>query len=410
MTRLQGKHIIVGVTGSIAAYKTASLIRLLVTEGAEVKVVMTALAKEFITPLTLATLSRNPILVDFFNPENGEWNSHVALGEWADAYLIAPATANTIGKMTYGIADNLLLTTYLSARCPVFIAPAMDLDMYGHPTTTQNLKTLSERGVTIIEPGNGFLASGLVGKGRMAEPEQICEQMCSFFSETTKPLKGKKALITVGGSIEQIDAVRYISNSSTGKMGYALAYVLSKYGAEVTIIRARVDSPLIGSVANAEEVTALSAEEMYDEVIARLPKNDIIIMAAAVADFTPKTKAAHKIKKSEGMTLELMATKDIAAEVGKLKTASQLLVGFALESCNETVNAEDKLRRKNMDYIVLNSLNDNGAGFGYDTNKVTLFSKDGDTLNFGLKDKKKIAKEIIDAILRSSSEFISDEI
>lgn len=399
--RLKGKHIIVGVTGSIAAYKTASLIRLLVTEGAEVKVVMTALAKEFITPLTLATLSRNPILVDFFNPENGEWNSHVALGEWADAYLIAPATANTIGKMTYGIADNLLLTTYLSARCPVFIAPAMDLDMYAHTTTTLNLKTLSEREVHIIEPGNGFLASGLQGKGRMAEPELICEYMCSFFGETQKPLSGKKALITVGGSVEQIDAVRYISNSSTGKMGYALAEVLSKYGAEVTIVRARVDAPLIGSVTNAEEVVALSAEDMYNEVVARVPQNDILIMAAAVADFTPKTKAEHKIKKSEGMTLELMATKDIAAEVGRIKKESQVMIGFALESCNETQNAEDKLHRKNMDYIVLNSLNDNGAGFGHDTNKVTLFSKDGNTLKFGLKDKKKIAKEIIDAIFCS---------
>lgn len=396
--RLKGKHIIVGVTGSIAAYKTASLIRLLVTEGAEVKVVMTALAKEFITPLTLATLSRNPILVDFFDPENGAWNSHVALGEWADAYLIAPVTANTIGKMTHGIADNLLLTTYLSARCPVFLAPAMDLDMYAHTTTTLNLKTLSERGVHIIEPDSGFLASGLTGKGRMAEPEHICNYLCSFFDDTQKPLFGKKALITVGGSIEQIDAVRYISNSSTGKMGYALADVLSKYGAEVTIVRARVDAPLIGSVANAAEVVALSAEEMYNEVIARMPQNDILIMAAAVADFTPKTKAEHKIKKSEGMTLELTATKDIAAEVGRTKKESQLLIGFALENRNELQNAEEKLRRKNMDYIVLNSLNDNGAGFGHDTNQVTLFSKDGNKLNFGLKDKKKIAEEIIDAI------------
>ncbi|MEG1936690.1 MAG: bifunctional phosphopantothenoylcysteine decarboxylase/phosphopantothenate--cysteine ligase CoaBC [Rikenellaceae bacterium] len=398
--RLAGKKIIVGVTGSIAAYKTASLIRLLVTQGAEVKVVMTPLAKEFITPLTLATVSRNPILVDFFNPENGEWNSHVSLGEWADAFLIAPATANTIAKMAYGIADNLLLTTYLSARCPIFIAPAMDLDMYAHATTTSNLKKLVENGAHLIEPGNGFLASGLQGKGRMAEPEDICQYICSFFEEAPKPLLGKRALVTVGGSIEKIDAVRYISNNSTGKMGYALSQVLVQYGAEVTIVRARVDENLVGSVKGAKEIVALSAEEMYREVVGRTSENDIIIMAAAVADFTPQTTATHKIKKSEGMTLELKATKDIAAEVGKIKNDSQTLIGFALESCNEVDNAIDKLHRKNMDYIVLNSLNDSGAGFGYDTNKVTLFAKEGSAINLGLKDKKKIAKEIIDNIFR----------
>lgn len=397
--RLKGKNIIVGVTGSIAAYKTASLIRLLVTEGAEVRVIMTPLAKEFITPLTLATLSRNPILVDFFDPENGQWNSHVSLGEWADAYIIAPVTANSMAKMAAGAADNLLITTYLSARCPVFIAPAMDLDMYSHVSTQRNLATLKNDGVRIIEPGEGFLASGLTGKGRMAEPETICGYICDFFA-ASKPLKGKKALISAGGTIEKIDAVRFISNYSTGKMGYALAKALSGYGADVTIVRASVNGNLAGSV-DAKEIEALSAEEMYNAMTANAPENDIIIMAAAVADFTPKNSSEKKIKKTErqsGMTLELTETKDIAEALGRQKRDGQTFIGFALETDNEEANAMKKMAKKNFDYVVLNSLNDNGAGFGFDTNAVTVFSKDGDSFKLALADKNSIAKGIIDNI------------
>ena len=397
--RLKGKNIIVGVTGSIAAYKTASLIRLLVTEGAEVKVIMTPLAKEFITPLTLATLSHNPILVDFFDPENGQWNSHVSLGEWADAYIIAPVTANSMAKMAAGAADNLLITTYLSARCPVFIAPAMDLDMYSHVSTQRNLATLKNDGVRIIEPGEGFLASGLTGKGRMAEPETICDYICDFFA-VSKPLKGKKALISAGGTIEKIDAVRFISNYSTGKMGYALAKALSDYGADVTIVRASVNGNLAGSV-DAKEIEALSAEEMYDAMTANAPENDIIIMAAAVADFTPKNSSKKKIKKTErqsGMTLELTETKDIAESLGRQKRDGQTFIGFALETDNEEANAMKKMSKKNFDYVVLNSLNDKGAGFGFDTNAVTVFSKDGNSFKLALADKNSIAKGIIDNI------------
>ena len=397
--RLKGKKIIVGVTGSIAAYKTASLIRLLVTEGAEVKVIMTSLAKEFITPLTLATLSRNPILVDFFDPENGQWNSHVSLGEWADAYVIAPVTANSMAKMATGVADNLLITTYLSARCPVFIAPAMDLDMYAHVSTQRNLNILRNDGVRIIEPGEGFLASGLTGKGRMAEPEKICDYLCDFFNEA-KPLKGKKALISAGGTIEKIDAVRFISNYSTGKMGYALAKTLADYGAEVTIVRANVNDRLMGTV-DATEIEAMSAEEMYEAMIQNAPANDIVMMAAAVADFTPKNSSEKKIKKTErqsGLTLELTETKDIAEAIGKQKRDGQTFIGFALETDNEEANAIKKMSKKNFDYVVLNSLNDKGAGFGYDTNAVTVYGKDGSSFKLALANKTDIAKSIIDKI------------
>ena len=396
---LEGKHIVIGVTGSIAAYKTASLIRFLVSEGAEVKVIMTKLTKEFISPLTLATLSKNPILVDFFNPENGEWNSHVKLGEWADAMLIAPVTANTMGKMAHGIADNLLLTTFLSARCPVFIAPAMDLDMYCHKTTQRNLAILKEDGVKVVEPNTGFLASGLIGKGRMAEPEEICKAIISHFEEKScKTLLGKKVVISIGGTVEKIDAVRYISNNSTGKMGYALAETLCNYGADVTIVRAKVNEQLIGSIKGATEIEALSAEDMYKSVLEETPKSDVIIMSAAVSDFTPEICVTNKIKKSESMTLNLRQTKDIAKAVGEIKTENQILIGFALETDNEKENAISKIKRKNMDYIVLNSLNDKGAGFGYDTNKVTLFSKNGDNLSLELKNKKEVAVDIIQNI------------
>lgn len=393
---LKGKHILIGVTGSIAAYKTAMLVRLLVKEGAEVKVIMTKLAKEFITPLTLATLSKNPILVEFFNPENGEWNSHVSLGEWADAYIIAPATANSIGKMCHGVADNLLITTYLSARCPVFIAPAMDLDMYAHITTTTNLATLRSHGVHIIEPGNGELASGLIGKGRMAEPEEITTYMQDFFKKKVS-LKGKRAVITTGGTVEKIDAVRYISNYSTGKMGYAIAKELSARGAEVTIIRASVDNNLIGSVSGAKEICAMSADEMYQCATKEATEADIIVMAAAVADYTPSNPSNLKIKKMENCSIELSQTKDIAAAIGASKHKGQILVGFALESHSEMEYAASKLQRKNLDFIVLNSLADKGAGFGYNTNKITIIDTTT-TTEYPLKSKELVAVDIVNEI------------
>ncbi|MEG0499772.1 MAG: bifunctional phosphopantothenoylcysteine decarboxylase/phosphopantothenate--cysteine ligase CoaBC [Rikenellaceae bacterium] len=395
---LKGKHILIGVTGSIAAYKTAMLIRLLVKEGAEVKVIMTKLAKEFITPLTLATLSKNPILVDFFNPENGEWNSHVSLGEWADAYIIAPATANTIGKMCHGIADNLLLTAYLSARCPVFVSPAMDLDMYAHITTTTNLATLRTHGVHVIEPGCGELASGLIGKGRMAEPEEIAAYVLDFFKKRVS-LKGKKAVITTGGTVEKIDAVRYISNYSTGKMGYAIAKELQARGAEVIIIRASVDADLIGSVHIATEICAMSANEMYEAATRESTNADIIVMAAAVADYTPTTPSELKIKKLENCSIELTQTKDIAAAIGASKREGQILVGFALESHSEMEYAQGKLKRKNLDFIVLNSLADKGAGFGYNTNKVTIIDAQT-TTDYPLKSKDAVAVDIVNEIER----------
>lgn len=393
---LKGKNILIGVTGSIAAYKTAMLVRLLVKDGANVKVIMTKLAKEFITPLTLATLSKNPILVDFFNPENGEWNSHVSLGEWADAYVIAPATANSIGKMCHGVADNLLITTYLSARCPVFIAPAMDLDMYAHITTTTNLTTLAKHGVNIIEPDSGELASGLIGKGRMAEPEEIERYLIEFFKKKLS-LRGKRALITTGGTVEKIDAVRFISNYSTGKMGYAIAEELTARGAEVTIIRASVSDTLIGSVKGASEICAMSASEMYDRALELSPGADIIVMAAAVADYTPQNPSLQKLKKIESCSVELRQTKDIAAAIGSAKRTDQLLVGFALESHSEMEYAKGKLEKKNLDFIVLNSLADKGAGFGHDTNKITIISKKSST-DYPLKSKREVAVDIINEI------------
>ena len=399
---LKDKNILVGITGGIAAYKTASLIRLFVKNGARVKVVMTKSAKEFITPLTIATLCQNPILVEFFNPENGEWNSHVSLGEWADIFVIAPTTASTLGKMVNGVADNLLVTTYLSARCQVVIAPAMDLDMYAHITTQNNLLTIKSHGVSIVEPTSGFLASGLEGKGRMAEPEQIYGFVANMLCEE-KALLGKKAMITVGGNIEKIDSVRYISNNSSGKMGYAIAKELTRQGAEVTLIRANVNENLIGSAGSAKEIQALSAQEMYDKVSENLVNNDIIIMAAAVSDFTPTVVADHKIKKEENndtLTITLKKTKDIAAMVGIKKRNDQFFVGFALETDNEECNAKSKLQKKNFDFIVLNSLKDKGAGFATDTNKITIFDKDNQQLSFDLKSKEEVAKDIVNQIIK----------
>jgi phosphopantothenoylcysteine decarboxylase/phosphopantothenate--cysteine ligase len=391
---LKGKKIILGVTGSIAAYKTAPLIRLLVKQGAEVKVIMTPLAKEFITPLTLATLSKNPILVDFFDPTNGNWNSHVNLGIWADAYLIAPASANTIGKMANGIADNLLLTTYLSAKCPVIIAPAMDLDMFVHPATQKNIATLQSYGNHIIEPASGELASGLDGKGRMEEPEAIVAFLNQLFSKK-KTLINKKVLITAGPTYEKIDPVRFIGNYSSGKMGFALAESCAERGAEVTLISGPVNLTI--KHPNIKRIDVESGEEMYQYATKYFTKSDITILAAAVADFTPSTKALSKLKKKdEGFTLELSQTKDIAAELGKMKSDKQLIIGFALETDNEEVNAIEKLQKKNFDFIVLNSLKDKNAGFQFDTNKITIFNKNGIKQSFDLKNKQQVAEDIID--------------
>ena len=393
---LRGKHIILGVTGSIAAYKAATLTRLLVKEGVSVKVVMTPLAKEFITPLTMATLSKSPIMVDFYNPENGDWNSHVDLGLWADLYLIAPASANTIGKMAGGIADNLLLTTYLSAKCPVMVAPAMDLDMYKHPATQRNLKVLQSFGNIIIEPESGELASGLIGKGRMEEPEKIVSFITDYFARQAD-FKDKKVVVTAGPTYEKIDPVRFIGNYSSGKMGLAIAEELAGRGAEVVLVCGPVNLKTCHSAIRRVDVE--SAAQMYEVTSKEFVNSDVAVLSAAVADFTPKEKADHKIKRGkDDLLLELLPTKDIAAELGRIKTASQLLIGFALETNDEEINALSKMQRKNLDMIVLNSLNDKGAGFSVDTNKVTILDKAGDKTVYELKTKVEVAKDIVDQI------------
>ena len=392
---LQGKHILLGVTGSIAAYKAAVLCRLLVGQGAEVKVIMTATAKQFITPLTMATLSKNPILVEFFNPENGEWNSHIKLGEWADCYLIAPATANTIAKMASGVADNLLLTTYLSARCKTIVAPAMDCDMFAHITTQTNLATLRSHGVAIADSPSGELASGLTGKGRMAEPEQLVAFVAEVLSnEKKKSLQGKHYVVTAGATIEAIDPVRYITNHSTGKMGYAIAGALADRGAKVTLLTGRTALP---TPAGVTRVDVISAADMYSAAVEAFTTADGAIMCAAVADYTPATVAQHKIKKSDDdMSIPLVRTKDIAAALGAIK-GDKLLVGFALESDAGVESAQSKLTRKNLDFIVLNSLSDKGAGFGVDTNKVTFIDHAGSTI-LPLMSKAEVAQKIVDKI------------
>ncbi|MBR4839795.1 MAG: bifunctional phosphopantothenoylcysteine decarboxylase/phosphopantothenate--cysteine ligase CoaBC [Paludibacteraceae bacterium] len=396
---LNGKNIILGVTGGIAAYKSALIVRELVKRGASVKVVMTPLAKQFITPLTMATLSGNPILVDFFNPENGEWNSHVKLGLWADAYLIAPATANSLGKMANGIADNLLLTTYLSAKCPVFLAPAMDLDMYAHPATQKNIETLRSYGNHIIEPGTGFLASGLEGKGRMAEPADIVKALESYFA-STQDLKGRRVMITAGPTYEKLDPVRFIGNYSSGKMGYALAEECAERGADVLLISGPVQ--VKAHHPNIHVVDVESAAEMYEASMKAAPEQDVEILCAAVADYTPAQCLDHKMKreKTGDFSLELKATQDIAAALGKIKRPDQLLAGFALETNDEVANAKGKCERKNFDFIVLNSLNDKNAGFKYDTNKVTIINRQGEASPYELKDKRLVAKDIVDYAVR----------
>lgn len=390
---LDGRRILLGITGSIAAYKAAVLCRLLKTAGADVRVVMTPLAKQFITPLTMATLSKNPILVEFFDPENGAWNSHVALGEWADCYLIAPATANTLAKMATGVADNLLLTTYLSARCPVVVAPAMDLDMYAHEATQQNLRTLAARGVRIVEPEEGELASGLQGKGRMAEPDRIAAFVGGLLDEK-KTLAGKRLIVTAGATIEAIDPVRFISNHSSGKMGYAIAGELAARGAAVTLVTGRTSLP---TPAGVERVDVLSAAEMYEAAVGAFDASDGAVMCAAVADYTPAHVSDTKIKKGDGgLTIELRRTRDIAAELGARK-GDRVLVGFALETDDEEAHAEAKLTKKNFDFIVLNSLRDPGAGFRGDTNKVTLIDRAGRE-ELPLMSKREVAARIADKL------------
>ncbi|MBD1427822.1 bifunctional phosphopantothenoylcysteine decarboxylase/phosphopantothenate--cysteine ligase CoaBC [Sphingobacterium arenae] len=388
---LKGKNIVIGVCGGIAAYKVASLIRLLVKENANVQVIMTPDAREFITPLTLATLSKHPVLSDYINRHTETWNNHVELGLRADLLLIAPATANTLSKMAHGTCDNLLLATYLSAKCPVMFAPAMDLDMWLHPTTQGNVKRLLSFGNILIAPGNGELASGLIGEGRLAEPEEIQQRIQQFFHNSS-PLKGKNVLVSAGPTHEAIDPVRFIGNHSSGKMGYAIASALQSMGATVTLVSGPTQLPTPPEV-NRHDVT--SAQEMLEACSIYFEKSDIIVMSAAVADYTPVETAIQKIKKSDtNIEITLKKTTDILATLGKRKTDKQTLVGFALETENALQNAQDKLKRKNLDYIVLNSMQDEGAGFAGDTNKVTIIDRSGEIKEFGLKSKKEVANDI----------------
>lgn len=394
---LAGKKIMVGVSGSIAAYKSALMVRQLVKAGAEVKVIMTTAAKDFITPLTLSTLSKNPVLSEFTNGDQGSWNNHVDLGLWADAFLIAPASASTLAKMAHGQSDNLLLAVYLSARCPVFFAPAMDLDMLQHPSTKENIQKLESWGNQQINPTYGELASGLEGKGRMAEPEEIMQFLEIYFSATQK-LKGKKVLVTAGPTHEAIDPVRFIGNNSSGKMGFAIAEQLASEGAEVELVVGPTHLAPATRGVNVTRVT--SAQQMYDACIARFAQMDIAVLAAAVSDYRPIRMADQKIKKTtDNLVIELTKTQDIAAELGKQKKANQFMVGFALETENEKANALKKITSKNFDLIVLNSLNDQGAGFSHDTNQVAIIDKSGQEKNFTLKSKKEVAKDIVNAIV-----------
>lgn len=393
---LKGKHILLGVSGGIAAYKCANLIRLFVKAGAEVRVIMTPTAKAFITPLTLATLSKNPIGVDFYNPENGDWNSHVSYGLWADLMLIAPATANTMAKMASGVADNLLLTSYLSAKCPVMVAPAMDLDMYKHVATQRNMAQLKQDGVLFVEATDGELASGLIGKGRMAEPEDIFAAVESHFNDMTD-FQGKKVLISAGPTYEKIDPVRFIGNYSSGKMGFALAEAFANRGAQVTLVAGPVDRVVHNS--EIVRIDVESAEQMYNAMTLHCEEADIIVSCAAVADFTPEVCANSKVKRGEDdLVIRLKPTKDIAAELGRRKRKGQLLVGFALETDNEGANAKSKLERKNLDLIVLNSLKDSNACFGFDTNKVTLIERNGAVTECALKQKSMVAEDIVNKV------------
>ena len=395
---LSGKKIILGVCGGIAAYKSAVLTRLLVKAGADVKIIMTPSAHDFITPLTLSTLSKNPVLTSLEKEKTGEWNNHVELSLWADAMIIAPTTANTIAKIALGLCDNLLLATYLSARCPVWLAPAMDLDMLQHPSTKSNLEKIKSFGNTLIDPTHGELASGLTGNGRMAEPEDIFKQIDFFFS-TSQKLKGKTVLVTAGPTYEAIDPVRFIGNHSSGKMGFAIAEELAREGANVNLVTGPTDQKTRQPGITVNHVT--SAEEMYNACAGVFGQTDITVLAAAVADYRPAVQSTEKIKKNGSMTLELTKTHDIAASLGKIKQNGQFVVGFALETEKEQDNALKKLESKNFDMIVLNSLKDAGAGFGHDTNKITIIDRQHKMTSFALKDKKAVAKDIVQAIIEN---------
>jgi phosphopantothenoylcysteine decarboxylase / phosphopantothenate---cysteine ligase len=395
---MKGKRILIGITGSIAAYKTATLVRLLVKAGADVRVIMTSAAKEFITPLTLSVLSKHPVLTEPFDLHSGEWTNHVELGTGSDLLLIAPASANTLAKMAGGICDNLLLTVWLSARCPVFVAPAMDLDMWNHPTTRMNLEKLRSFGVQVIQPTEGELASGLSGEGRMEEPEQIFLRLEKFFS-ADKPLKGKRALVSAGPTHEAIDPVRFIGNRSSGKMGFAIAEELASKGAEVTLIAGptglQLNNPSI------RRIDTETAAEMHAACMNQFPSADITVMAAAVADYKPQKAAAQKLKKKDAaLSIELVPTLDILSEMGRKKKKNQWLVGFALETNKELEYAKQKLKNKNLDLIVLNSLREKGAGFGHDTNKITILGRNGKVDSFPLKHKDAVATDIVERIIR----------
>lgn len=398
---MKGKKIVLGITGSIAAYKACSLIRLFIKAGAEVQVVITPAGKEFITPVTLSALTSKPVISEFFSERDGSWHSHVDLGLWADAMVIAPCTASTLGKMAHGVADNMLITTYLSMKAPVFIAPAMDLDMYRHPATQANLQTLRSYGNHIIEAASGELASHLIGKGRMEEPENIFYTLESFFrlqdaTLNKKDLKGRRIMITAGPTYEKIDAVRFIGNFSTGKMGFALAEECATRGAKVELIAGPVG--LKTKHPNIHRTDVTSAQQMYEVATTCFPTCDTAILCAAVADFTPSTITDRKIKRegSGGMHLDLQPTQDIARELGRMKQKGQKLIGFALETDHEIEHAQGKLQRKNLDFIVLNSLRNPGAGFAHDTNQITLLFADGTRKDFGLKSKTEVASDIVD--------------
>ncbi len=396
---LEGKKIIVGVTGSIAAYKSAFLVRLLVKAGADVQVIMTLASEGFITPLTLSTLSGNPVLSTFIDNERGVWNNHVSSALWADVILIAPATSTTIGKLAHGISDNLLIAVCMSAKCPVLIAPAMDLDMWLHPSTQQNIAFLQTNGIRIIDPGYGELASGLIGEGRMEEPEKLLDILTKHFLFSGS-LAGKKAMVTAGPTYESIDPVRFIGNHSTGKMGFAIAESLALRGADVTLVSGPTE--LTSHTKNIDVIKVKSSDEMLQSCLDNFTGSDITVMAAAVADYKPANLSKEKIKKnSKNLDISLTSTKDILAELGKQKHKEQILVGFALETENEIPNAIRKLESKNMDMIVLNSLQDKGAGFGYNTNKVTIIDRDKKITEFGLKPKSEVAEDIVSYIVNS---------
>lgn len=397
---LQGKNIILGITGSIAAYKSAMLTRLLIKQGAAVKVVMTPLAKEFITPVTMATLSQNTVLSDFFNYDDGDWNSHVELGLWADLFLLAPASANTMAKMAHGVCDNLLLTTYLSVRCPVMIAPAMDMDMYKHPATRDNIEILKSRGHSFVEPETGELASGLTGKGRMEEPEKITQSVIEFLN-SKKKLKDKRFLVTAGPTIEKIDPVRFIGNHSSGRMGYAIAESLAEEGAHIDLVSGPVQ--LITKNPNITIHSVESAEEMYQKAKSLFDKANGAIMSAAVSDYRIATPSDKKLKREQtgSISLELTPNKDIAAELGQQKRPDQILVGFALETDNELANATKKLQKKNLDFIVLNSLSDKGSGFNVETNKITIINNKKEKTEYSLKNKKEVAEDIVQYLIEN---------